>query len=874
MQYCEWNAACLVANTAAAVFIADGVGYAGKVFKSMARTYCSAVALLLGVILTGYPSSSQAAGPAVANSILFVTQVPAPDEFDTATVTNIVTSVVSPSCNHLADTMHAPRGGDLYIYYPDGTWTNLTRLAGYGNGGFQGTNGIAVRQPAVHWSGKKAVFSMVVGAPQSTNDTTQFFWQLYEITNLNKGSLPVITKIPNQPVNYNNVDPTYGTDERIIFASDRPRDGSPFLYPQLDEYNDIPTLTGIWSLDPASGNLFLLNHLPSGGFNPFVDSFGRLIMTRWDHLVQDSNAMKDRQGSTTNGTFNYADETANAAYILTNRAEIFPEPHDGDTNILDQLKVNQNSFNLFLPWQLTEDGMSEETLNHVGRHELSFSIQNSFTNDPNLVNLTNALVGRFNSNYISGGFFQIREDPTRPGTYFGIDGLGFGTHASGQILTLTGPLAGAGVTNQATNPDFMYVTYITPKNTFFSNSVGNYRNPLPMSDGKIIAARSTSTQFATNQGTVAFPKSPFDFRLTIMQKSGNFYVSGTLLTPGLTNGVTFYRGNTLVTYTNLLWELDPVEVRSVVKPARYSVPIAAVEQQVFAEEGVDVSKLQAFLRANNLALIVSRNVTTRDHADRQQPYNLHIAGTATQTLGTNPPSPGNVKIYDISHIQFFEADQVRGLTGGGSTPLPGRRVLPTPLNYPMADNVPFTNGAPGSVKLGTDGSMAAFVPARRAMSWQLMDPNTNSVVRERYWITFAPGEIRTCTSCHGINETDQAGHVAPTNEPLALHSLLKYWKAKYTPQVLVTNINNTNYLAITFNRLTAATNLTHTVEVSSDLKNWISGSVYAGTNITPNTAVTTEVSRGGAITETIVVRDNAPLGFQSRHYMRVRVTSP
>src|SRR5581483_4062243 len=105
------------------------------------------------------------------------------------------------SCNHLADTMHAPRGGDLYIYYPDGTWTNLTRLAGYGNTGFQGTNGIAVRQPSVHWSGKKAVFSMVVGAPQSTNDTTQFFWQLYEITNLNKGSLPVITKIPNQPAN-------------------------------------------------------------------------------------------------------------------------------------------------------------------------------------------------------------------------------------------------------------------------------------------------------------------------------------------------------------------------------------------------------------------------------------------------------------------------------------------------------------------------------------------------------------------------------------------------------------------------------------------------------------------------------------------------
>ena len=30
---------------------------------------------------------------------------------------------------------------------------------------------------------------------------------------------------PNQPDGYNNVSPIYGTDDRIIFTSDRPRDG-------------------------------------------------------------------------------------------------------------------------------------------------------------------------------------------------------------------------------------------------------------------------------------------------------------------------------------------------------------------------------------------------------------------------------------------------------------------------------------------------------------------------------------------------------------------------------------------------------------------------------------------------------------------------
>jgi 2-haloacid dehalogenase len=50
------------------------------------------------------------------------------------------------------------------------------------------------------------------------------------------------------------------------------------------------------------------------------------------------------------------------------------------------------------------------------------------------------------------------------------------------------------------------------------------------------------------------------------------------------------------------------------------------------------------------------------------------------------------------------------------------------------------------------------------------------VVRERYWITLQPGEIRTCTSCHGVNSHDQQGRAEPTNPPEALRTLLRYWK--------------------------------------------------------------------------------------------------
>src|SRR5256885_7360872 len=47
------------------------------------------------------------------------------------------------------------------------------------------------------------------------------------------------------------------------------------LYPQLDEYNNVPSNSGLWSLNPTNGDLFQLDHSPSGDFHPFVDSFGR-----------------------------------------------------------------------------------------------------------------------------------------------------------------------------------------------------------------------------------------------------------------------------------------------------------------------------------------------------------------------------------------------------------------------------------------------------------------------------------------------------------------------------------------------------------------------------------------------------------------------
>ena len=741
-------------------------------------------------------STARASVP-LTNPVLFVTQVHLPKE-NNGSVSNSFMSVVTLFGNHLADTAHAGRGGDLWLMTTNQALVNLTRKASLGTNGVQDGVGIAVRDPAIHWLGKKAVFSMVVGAPASSNDVTQFHWQLYELTNLdavisNTNTPPAIVRVQNQPVNYNNITPCYATDDRIIFTTDKPFNGQPHLL-NLEEYKGNPSVSGTWILNPATSDLRLLNHTPSGAFNPIVDSFGRIIETRWDHLVQDGNATDDRLHRATNASYNFLSE-APIPGTSTNIFETFPEPRNFDTNYTQLLGVNGNAFNNFFPWMLSEAGGAEEIVNHMGRHEFVQNMNmsfNGFTNtatlDPNLFSFnslaTRATAGivAANTNFIVN-FFQITEDPRTNGTYFGVDAPDFqqtgGTHTAGRIVALVGP--------PTLNPTGMvFLNLTTPAATQWL-----YRNPLPMSDGKLLAAVTPATTIDSNLGTDALPKSSYDFRLMLLTTNGSapYYTTNQFLiaTP-LTNIATYWAGTTRVVQSNALWELQPVEVRARQLPTNSWNPgVASIEQSVFASQNVDLTTFQADLAQRGLALVVSRNVTARDANDKQQPYNLRIPG------GTNSIATGG-KIYDITHLAYLQGDYLRGYTNGNNGPQPGRRVLATPLHDSTAFNYASakSNAPAGGIELMPDGSQAAIVPAGRAMTWHLTGTNANnSVVKERYWITFRPGEVRTCANCHGINTVDQLGRSAPTNAPLALQKLLQLWRTNSANAYSLTVSNGT-----------------------------------------------------------------------------------
>ena len=72
----------------------------------------------------------------------------------------------------------------------------------------------------------------------------------------------------------------------------------------------------------------------------------------------------------------------------------------------------------------------------------------------------------------------------------------------------------------------------------------------------------------------------------------------------------------------------------------------------------------------------------------------------------------------------------------------------------------------GVVPVEEDGSAYFEVPADRSVFFQALDENFRELQRERTYVNYRPGEVRSCNGCHG-----ESGHVVPpvgSEAPLAL----------------------------------------------------------------------------------------------------------
>ena len=164
-----------------------------------------------------------------------------------------------------------------------------------------------------------------------------------------------------------------------------------------------------------------------------------MIFSRWDHLLRDQQ--NDADATTDYGTFNYSDEGPGSV-PTADRTEVFPEPrYIAPPNLTGCQPL---AFNLFGPWQLFQDGTGEETINHIGRHELQNYFDRTFNTDPNLVEFFFDPLARTNQHPIRN-LIQLREDathigdPLQEGGYVAVDAPEFGSHAAGQIVRFRAP---------------------------------------------------------------------------------------------------------------------------------------------------------------------------------------------------------------------------------------------------------------------------------------------------------------------------------------------------------------------------------------------------------------------------------------------------
>jgi hypothetical protein len=688
-------------------------------------------------------------------TLLFVTQVPIA----------AFCTVTSTFCNHQPTLESAPRGGALMIRYPDGTVRDLTTEAGYGEPStFQGLGSIAVREPSVHWDGNRALFSMVIGAPIEPQDETPSYWQIYEVEGLAAGETASIRRIEGQPETYNNVSPVYGTQDQILFVSDRPYNGEPHLYPQLDEYESMPTVVGIYSLEESLSEFTLIEHSPSGVFGLSVDSFGRVIFTKWDHLMRDQQGDDSESAGNKRGEpFTYESEAADAPITtVTAGTEVFPEPMvESDPEYTPDVRLHY--FDQFFPWEVNEDGSEEETLNHVGRHEFGGAhTEGSFADDPNLETVQAQDYQANDLRVDKNGMFHLREDPRNPGRFY--------VTLAPQRYTGTGGSLAWLEAQPDTNPEDMFLTEVTPLFVPEGTGEGLYRNPVPLSQGGLIACHTDHEQL-NNVGSDEAPIYYGSYRMRTVDNGESptslnpTEATSSFLTEGFSRSVQYWNEEVLVNWSGSLWELDPVEVVPRTRPPSRQPELPVEEQILFDLAGVDVDVFQEWMRERDLALLVSYDVTQRDRADLQQPYNLAVPGGVSSITDDGPS-------YEVSHFQIFQTDMLRGY-GDPADPRDGRRPLARAMH---GEHLTVEEGAPaGAVSIAPDGSVAALIPAKQALSWQLVSPEGEAIVRERVWVSFAPGEIRVCTACHGINKESQTGDPSPTNLPMALSDLLENW---------------------------------------------------------------------------------------------------
>ncbi len=163
-------------------------------------------------------------------------------------------------------------GGRLLLRDVSGSITTLIdSTIQFGN-----TTLIDVQQPCVHWNGQKIVFAGIEHRDSSWRiyELRSNFTRLFKVTQSDRNiDLSQFGNAASKFIKYDDLDPVYLPDGKIIFASTR--------YPTLSMYDGFLT-TNLFITDTLGSTAMRVTTERNGGEKPSIDPVsGRILYSRW-----------------------------------------------------------------------------------------------------------------------------------------------------------------------------------------------------------------------------------------------------------------------------------------------------------------------------------------------------------------------------------------------------------------------------------------------------------------------------------------------------------------------------------------------------------------------------------------------------------------
>ena len=414
-----------------------------------------------------------------------------------------------------------------------------------------------------------------------------------------------------------------------------------------------------------------------------------MIFTRWDHLQRDQQADADVDGDGLRHVRLRRRESANAAR-LNQRVEVFPEPRSSRTDLLAGTNLEGTEHQPLLP-------VGDQRRRHRGGDAQSHRPSRAarLLQPQHQRRRTRHRVHRRRPQRPD----EPERDPESLPAPRGSDARRAATSAPTRRSSRRTPRdrsSASSRSRRARGSDPGHVRHRTlDARCTRGDAGGGSQRPLSRSAAAVgrDAARGPHRRDARGpqRRHARATTSRYAFRIkTLAQQNGTYVAGDAAHVRASRPRSRYWDPDVLVSWSGTLWELNPVEVRARPRPRPACVAARGAR-------GADLPRRRrrsgALPQRPRRAQPRPRRQPQRHRARRRRQAAAVQPARGTPAASSDDRATANGKIYDVALLQFFQADQLRGI-GGTASPRAGRRVLARAMHDPAVKNPPTPTRPP------------------------------------------------------------------------------------------------------------------------------------------------------------------------------------